>query len=143
MDVFEQYINFSMFVLSLLVWVAVLIQRRIFEAIFSYFKINIKTAKLWRSVLLPLGGPGTGIVFAVLFPITFPAMYVGVMGKVFAGIICGLASAKVYQIFKQVLSNKLTQLTQKVETTKTTVEKTETNTTTQSEDEIETKSETS
>lgn len=127
MDFIEQYINMTMVLLSLLIWVAVLGQRRIFEALLIHYNINIKTAKLWRSVFLPLGGPGTGIILAILLPLTLPAIYVGITGKIFAGVVCGLASGKVYQIFKQLLTNKLTQLTQKVET-KVTVTATKTNT---------------
>lgn len=127
MDFIEQYISMTMVLLSLLIWVAVLIQRRIFEAILTYYKVNIKTAKLWRSVFLPLGGPGTGIILAILLPLTLPAIYVGVTGKIFAGVVCGLASGKIYQIFKQLLTNKLTLLTQKTET-KVVVTATKTNT---------------
>jgi hypothetical protein len=116
MDTFENYFNIQMILLSLLIWVAVVAQRRIIEAIFIHFKVNIKTAKTWRNLFLPLGGPGTGIILAFLIPLSLPAGYVGWAGKLFAGLLCGLFSSKIYQILKQVLTNKLTMLTQKVET---------------------------
>jgi len=111
MEVLAEFLSLSMVIFSLGVWILVWAQRKLIEYTLSKFGKKIQTSKLWRDVLLPLGPIGTGGIvayFATSYP--YPEMFANSdSGRVFWGIVCGLASGFIYRMYKKFFSAKLGQ----------------------------------
>lgn len=103
MDVVSQFLTVPMFVLSLVIWVFVWLQRKVVE-----FKWpTAKTNKYWRELFLPAGPIGTGaIIGALAAKYPFPEMLTSLSGRVFCGIVCGLCSGLGYKLLKQFIASK-------------------------------------
>lgn len=103
MDIVNQFLTLPMFVLSLVIWVFVWLQRKLLELKWP----TIQTSKLWRELFLPMGPVGTGaLIGAIAAKYPFPDMLTSLSGRVFCGIVCGLCSGLGYRLLKQFIASK-------------------------------------
>lgn len=103
-EVILQFFSLPTLVLCLVVWCLVWFLRKVTE----HFWTASKTNKLWNSLGLPVLPLVTGGLIGLLakqYP--FPEIFAASMsGRVFFGVVCGLASAHIYRIIKKFLKSK-------------------------------------
>ncbi len=100
---FSQFLTLPMAIFCLVISVLVLVQRKIIELTWPQIKEHL----VWRELFLPMGPPGTGAVLGGLtvdYP--FPETLTSLSGRIFCGIVCGLASGTIYRILKKFLNEK-------------------------------------
>lgn len=104
-DIFTNFASPGMLLFSLIIWILVLIQRKVVESVVPKFK----ESHYWNELFLPLGPIGTGIILAgLLKTYPFPTVWgTGLAVRLGEGAICGLASGYVYRIVKKTIFAKL------------------------------------
>lgn len=106
MNIFDQFLTLPMLIFCLVIFVLVWFQRRFLELAWPKIKDNV----FWRELFLPIGPPGTGAILgALICDYPFPDILNNLTGRIFCGIVCGLASAKAYRIMKMFLAEKTGQ----------------------------------
>lgn len=100
----NQFLTIPMIAFCLVVSVLVWAQRKGLELAFPKIKEHI----VWRDFFLPLGPAATGAILGgVITNYPFPASLTSLAGRIFCGVVCGLASGTVYRILKKFLAEKL------------------------------------
>lgn len=101
---FEQFFSMPMGILCLVIWVLVLLQRKVIELALP----RAKTSLLWRELFLPFGPPGTGALFGIVIAnYPYPDVFVGSLGgRICCGVVCGLASGFAYRLLKNFFMSK-------------------------------------
>lgn len=106
MNLFDQFLTIQMLIFCLVVFVLVWAQRKIIELTWPKIKEKI----IWREFFLPIGPPATGAALgALISTYPFPDVFNNLTGRIFCGIVCGLASAKAYRIMKAFFVEKTGQ----------------------------------
>jgi hypothetical protein len=103
MEILNQLLTIPMIIFCLVIFVLVWIQRKLVELLFPKAKDFI----FWRELLLPLGPAGTGAILGILltsYPV--PESLTSLVGRIFYGVACGLASATIYRMLKTFLVEK-------------------------------------
>jgi hypothetical protein len=102
-NVLEQLLSLSTIVLCLIISVLVEVQRKIATRI----RPSLKDSKTWNEFWVPLGPLGTGALIGLFIEqYPWPADFTSTWGRVFFGVVCGLASAHVYRVVKKFLVKK-------------------------------------
>lgn len=100
----DQLFSFPNLVFCLVVSVLVLIQRKLIEEVLWKNSVN---NKWWNELCLPLAPMGTGALLAGLIAqYPYPEGFDVFWGRVFFGIVCGMASGTVYRIAKKMWKEK-------------------------------------
>lgn len=103
-SILTQFLTMPMLIFCLVVAVLVWTQRRCLELAWPKIKEN----KIWRELFLPIGPPGTGAILGgLIVNYPFPETLTSLFGRIFCGVVCGLASGTVYRILKKFLNEKL------------------------------------
>lgn len=101
---FNQFLTLPIGIFCLVIFVLVLAQRKVLELIWP----KIKEHLFWRELFLPMGPPATGAVLGgLIVNYPFPEGLTSLSGRIFCGVVCGLASGTVYRILKKFLNEKL------------------------------------
>lgn len=102
-NVLEQLLSLSTIVLCLMISVLVEMQRKVITKI----KPDLEKSKMWNEFWVPLGPLGTGALIGLFIEqYPWPADFTSTWGRVFFGVVCGLASAHVYRVVKKFLVKK-------------------------------------
>lgn len=107
-DVLNQLFTVPNAVFCLMIWAAVLIQRKIVETLWK----KAVTNKIWNSLVLPIWPMVTGgllIWLVKAYPV--PPDFAATGPRIIFGVVCGLLSAHVYKIVKELVSKQLSSNT--------------------------------
>lgn len=104
-DFVGQFFTVSTVVFALVIWVLVLLQRKVVDVLLP----KLATTKIWLELILPflpviMGGVIALVVKKYPFPETFS---VSASSRLFFGVVCGLFSGLVYRVVKAFILQKL------------------------------------
>lgn len=100
MEILDQFLTLPTLIFCITIYVCVYVQRILVELLVP----KLETTKIWRSLLLPLGPVGTGMLLAYLFhSFAFPEQFATGNSKICYGLFCGLLSSAAYKILKEML----------------------------------------
>jgi len=117
--VLDGFFNIQAVVFAIVIWLEVLVLRKVIEAIakkVAYIfpdKWEPRWVEVWREWVLPGAPVGLGGITAYLVPqYPFPEVFAGsVSGRVFCGLALGMAAAFIYPrvlfYYKKLLSKKI------------------------------------
>lgn len=118
MDIFEWLLTPEFVGLMMIIWALVWFQRKLVEEISTrVFKKDIKQTKLWRSLFVPAGPVGTGMLFGwMVTSYPYPEQFAtSDWARIGYGLIAGILSMHAYRFLKEWFKDKYKSLKKKDE----------------------------